>query len=274
MQILKLSFKIFIAALLISTLFSSCVSHKEMIVMQEHKEIAENLRSHQVLRSENILAYEAYRIKAFDHLMININAFDGSTEEFLNRESSSDNGGSVNHNFDPATLYFNSYSVNEQGAIYLPMLNKVEVEGLTIDELKKKLDKAFIPYLKYPTTSVKLANMRVTILGEVNHPGVHYLYNEKNTLLDAIGLAGDFTAFANLKKVKLIRQRKRGAETIYLNLAAPDFINTEYYYIRPHDVIYIEPLKAKSLDTSSNSVGIVLSAISIAVLLANIFIGK
>ncbi|HHH49988.1 MAG TPA: hypothetical protein ENK52_03310, partial [Saprospiraceae bacterium] len=255
-------------------LFSSCVAHKEMIVMQEHQAIAENLRSHKVLRSEQLVDYEAYRIKVFDQLMIKINAFDGSTEQFLNRESGSDNGGTINHNFDPAALYFNSYSVNEQGAIYLPMLNEVKVVGLTTDELKQKLNKAFTPYLKYPSTSVKLANMRVTILGEVNNPGVHYLYNEKNTLLDAIALAGDFTAFANLKKVKLIRERKRGAETIYLNLSAPDFVNTEYYYARPHDVIYIEPLKAKSLDTSSNSLGIVFSAISIAVLLANIFIGK
>jgi len=255
-------------------LLNSCVAHKELIVMQEQQEIKENLRSHQVLRGERLVKYKEYKIRTQDQLMIQINAFDGSTEDFLNREFSNSTNTNNNLTFTPESVYFNSYTVDNEGAIYLPMIEKVVVKGMTITALKKKLDKEFSPYLKFPNTSLKIANQRVTIMGEVNNPGVHYLYNEKNSLLDVVAMAGDFTPFANLKKVKLIRQRGTGVETIYINLSAPDFVNTEYFYAYPHDIIYIEPLKAKSLDSSSNSLGIVLSAISIGVLLANIFINK
>jgi protein involved in polysaccharide export with SLBB domain len=72
--------------------------------------------------------------------------------------------------------------------------------------LKTRLDSAYAPYLKFASTNVKLANLRVTILGEVENPGVHYFFNNQTTILEAISLAGDFTDFGNRKKVKLIRR--------------------------------------------------------------------
>ncbi|MEL6923192.1 MAG: polysaccharide biosynthesis/export family protein [Bacteroidota bacterium] len=252
----------------------SCVSYKEMVLMNanENEATIDKIRSHKVIKEGPLAPFSPYTIQPFDQLMIRINAFDGSTEDFINREftAQTDNGGFMEYN--PASLYFNSYTVDKDGNIALPMLEQINVTGMTLKELKQLLDKQYKPFLKFASSNVKLANMRVTVLGEVNTPGVHYLYNEKNTLLDAISLAGDYTDFANLKKVKLIRQTDRGAKTVFLNLNKPDFVYSEFYYIAPYDVIYIEPIKARSLDSSSNVLGVVLSAVSIAVLLANIFI--
>jgi polysaccharide export outer membrane protein len=121
------------------------------------------------------------------------------------------------------------------------------------------------------STSVKLANLRVTILGEVENPGVHYFFSNQTTILEAISLAGDFTDFGNRQKVKLIRRKDNATKTIVLDLNKPDFLDTEYYFIHPNDLIYIEPIKAKAFDVGAQSVGIVLSVISTAALLANIF---
>lgn len=156
----------------------------------------------------------------------------------------------------------------------MPLLEEIKVSGLTALELKAKLDDSYKPYLRFVSTNVKLANMRVTVLGEVAKPGVHYLYQDRNTILDAIGLAEDFTEFGNRKRVKLIRQTDWGSQTVYVNLSRPEFASTEYLYVQPNDLIYVEPLKAKSFDVSSESVGIVLSAISLGALLANIFLKK
>ena len=114
--------------------------------------------------------------------------------------------------------------------------------------------------------------MRVTILGEVESPGVHYFFNNQTTILEAISLAGDFTDFGNRKKVKLIRRTGNETHTVMLDLNKADFVNTEYYFIHPNDLIYIEPIKAKGFDVGAQSVGIVLSVISTAALLANIFL--
>ncbi len=251
---------------------SSCVGPKELVTLNANDNVPEGIRSIEIVSTAKPYEFQPYKIKAYDQLMIKINAFDGSTEEFLSREFSSENTFSSNINYDAASLYFNSYEVDETGYIILPMIGRTKVTGLSLLDLKNKLDKDYEPYLKFTNSSVKLSNRRFTIFGEVNNPGVHYLYNEKNTLFDAIGLAGDFTDFGNRKKVKIIRQTNHGSETTYLNLSQSDFMFTPYYYVQPNDVIYVEPLKAKSKEVSSRTLGVVFSGISVGVLLLNLFI--
>lgn len=251
---------------------TSCVRYKGLVMMAENEKLIGDLKSAQVLREEKLHSFTPYRVRPYDQLMIKVNAFDGSTEQFLDREFSEDNVYSRNLNYDPASTYFNSYSVDEAGYVNLPIVNRVRAAGKTLPELKTTLDSVYTPYLKFAATNIKLSNMRVTVLGEVRTPGMHYLYNEKNTILDALSLAGNATEFADLTKVKLIRSDEQGSKTVFINMAAPDFVYSEFFFIQPYDVIYLEPVKAKAFDSSSQSVGIVLSAVSIIVFLANIFI--
>ena len=245
-----------------------------MVALNGSDEEPKDLNSDQLVQYTQLKNFESYKIKPYDLLLIKVNAFDGSTEEFLNREFKTENTYTRDIDYNPAALYFNSYSVDEAGYVHLPLLGDIEVAGLTTPQIKVKLDEAYLPYLKFASTSVKLSNSRVTVFGEVNKPGVFYLYNEKNTILDVISLAGDFTEFGNREKVKLIRLTKEGSETIYLNLHRSDFIYTDYYYVKPSDVIYIEPTKGKSRDVSARFTAVVLSSISVAVLVANLFITK
>ncbi len=250
----------------------SCVSYRSQLVVQDEKEKKmKEVESAEVVREIPLGAFQEPRIRPLDLLMIKINTFEGKTEEFLTREFSP---AQSFINFDPSTVYFNSYLVSEDGMLQLPLLDSLEVAGLTTSELKKKIDEAYKPYIQQVSTSIKLANLRVTVFGEVEKPGLVYLYNEKNTILDAISLAGDFTDFSNRKKVKLIRQVGTTGKTksVVLNLQKPDFINTEYYYVRPDDVIYIEPQKAKSFDISARSFGIVLSTVSVLAVITGIVI--
>ena len=84
-------------------------------------------------------------------------------------------------------------------------------------------------------------------------------------------MAGDITDFGNRKKVKLIRLTQNGSETVYLDLTKSAFISSQYYYIQPYDVIYIEPTKFKSRDRSSRVAGVVISAISAGVVILSLF---
>lgn len=258
--------------LLCGTFFTSCIKHSALISLNGTEEKTEENPS--IAVPGELHKFEPYKIQPFDQLMIKVNAFDGSTEEYLNREFSSQNVFSREISFDPASLYFNSYTVDEAGEITLPLIGTVKLSSLTISDAKKQLDEAYKPHLKLVSTSVKLANMRISIFGEVNRPGVQYLYNEKNTLLDAISAAGGITDFGNREKVKLIRTTEKGSETIFLDLNKSKFISTEYYYIQPYDVIYVEPTKFKARDRSSRVAGVVISAISAGAVILSFFIRR
>ncbi|MFK7772871.1 MAG: polysaccharide biosynthesis/export family protein [Saprospiraceae bacterium] len=268
--------KLGLIILLCGTFFTSCIKHSELISLNGDDVVVKSDTSEvntSVVYNE-LHDYEVYKIRPFDQLMIKVNAFDGSTEEYLNREFSGGNVFSREITYDPASLYFNSYTVDEGGHITLPLIGDINVSSKTISEIKEQLDEAYEPHLKLVATSVKLANMRITVFGEVNRPGVHYLFNEKNTLLDAISMAGDITDFGNRKKVKLIRTTETGSETVYIDLNKSTFISTEYYYIQPYDVIYIEPIKFKSRDRSSRVAGVVISAISAGAVILSFFVRR
>lgn len=261
--------------LLISLLMTSCIPHKDLVTLNGNESLPDDFRSDKLMHTTQIQDFAIYKIHAYDQLMVRVNAFEGSTEQFLNREFDNNNNGSgQQQNYDPASLYFNTYTVDDKGFLNLPVVEKVKVVGLSVTEIKEKLDEAYKPYLKFASTSVKLANSRITVMGEVNNPGVHYLYNDQNTILDAISMAGDFTDFGNRRKVKLVRKSKEGLETIYLNMNRSEFLYSPYYYIHPYDVIYVEPTKRKSRDTGANSTGVILSGISVGVLILNLFVNK
>jgi polysaccharide biosynthesis/export protein len=249
----------------------SCVSHHELITLNGSDPAIER-GFNTAVREGNLTPPADFIIQPSDLLIININAFEGNTSEYLQQEFTSRSLNNATREYGPNALYYNSYEVDPEGYIQLPLLEQVKVAGLNTSELKTRLDSAYAPYLKFASTNVKLANLRVTILGEVENPGVHYFFNNQTTILEAISLAGDFTDFGNRKKVKLIRRYGNETKAIIMDLNKPDFIGTEYYFIHPNDLIYIEPIKAKGFDVSAQSVGIVLSVISTAALLANIFI--
>ena len=273
-HLLNKSGKLTLLLVFTTLLLQSCISHKDLVTLNGNETLPSDFKSDKLLYTTQTQKFEVYKIHPYDQLMIKVNAFEGSTEQFLNREFESSSTNGQQANYDPASLYFNTFTVDEQGYIDLPVVEKIKVKGLTVAEIKEKLDEAYKPYLKFASSTVKMANNRITVMGEVNNPGMHYLYNDQNTILDAISLAGDFTDFGNRKKVKLIRQSDEGLETIYLNMSRSEFMYSPYYYIQPYDVIYVEPTRKKSRDVGANSTSLVLSGVSVGVLILNLILRK
>lgn len=272
MRVKEGAFNMLFTLVVMLVVMSSCVNHRELITLNASEENLESGKNQAIRKTEHISPTE-YAIHPNDLLIININTFEGNTSEFIQRAfSSNDLNNNGGRQFGPEALYYNSYQVDGKGYIYLPLIERVQVAGKTIIDVKTSLDSAYANHFRFVSANVKLANMRVTVLGEVENPGLVYFYNDETTLLEAISMAGDFTDFGNRKKVKLIRRTEAGSTTVMLNLFASDFIGTEYFYVNPNDIIYVEPIKAKAFDVGAESVGIVLSVISTLALLANIFI--
>ncbi|WP_262507987.1 polysaccharide biosynthesis/export family protein [Williamwhitmania taraxaci] len=119
---------------------------------------------------------------------------------------------------------------------------------------------------------MKLVNFKVTVLGEVNSPGSFTIDKEQINLFQALGLAGGMKNFGNGKKVTLVRQTDSGSEVIPLDLTDRNILASDYYYLMPNDMIYIEPLKAKSNIDGSNFTAIAFSSATTILLIVSILL--
>ena len=122
-------------------------------------------------------------------------------------------------------------------------------------------------YLESPVIEVRLLNFRFTLLGEVKKEGTIGSLNNRITMLEAIGLAGGFTDFADKANVKIIRQGRGKAEVYYLNLLDEKFVNSPYYYMNQGDVIIIPPLRQRPYQVYfGKNLAVIISSMSLLIL--------
>jgi len=210
---------------------------------------------------------DVYKIRPNDHLYIRVIGDDPQTTAFLNL-----NPGTQTSVSSTSTELI-TFTVDEQGAIWYPQLGEMKVEGLTVSALREQIQEKVDHYIEGTSVQVKLVNRTITVLGEVRSPGVQTMMKNHLTIFEALGTAGDMTDWANRQNVKLVRETPEGRQVVQLNLTAPDLLESDYYYILPHDVIYVEPSKRvygfKTLPFMSQ-VGLATTTISTIVLILNL----
>ena len=248
--------KIAIVTLLFALGFASCVPQKKMLYLKEAQMAAENISTEYVNdRSIN------YRLQPGDNLYIRtINTIDERSAAAINGELTT----RTTQLSNDASIYLQSYTVDEGGCIELPLVGKVEVKNLTVEEAKDRLQAALDQYVNQTTLIVKLSNFNLTVLGEVNKPGMYKVYQSQINLFEAISLAGNMTNFAKNDEVKIIRQTDDGSKVVSVDMGAADILSSPYYYLKPNDIIYIEPLKIKQWGFSSFPYSTVISILSLA----------
>ncbi len=243
---------------------SSCVKYKDIVYLQEESGGT----------YDNYLTH-TYRIRTFDNVSIMLTSLEQSTVTDFNISEGRMmpmNGPGMADALGNPNLFMSGYIVNEEGYINLPLVGSIKVSGLTIDEVKVVVDDRLKEYLKFPSVSVKLMNFKITVLGEVRQPGVKYVYENRITLLEALSISGDITEFANIKRVKLIRRTEDGQKTVYMDLSRPDLIASEYFFLLPDDVIYVQPTQAKISNINSRTTSIALSTISVILVVINLIL--
>ena len=161
------------------------------------------------------------------------------------------------------------YLVDQSGNIIIYKLGAVHAEGLTRNELKTQLQRMLVPYLKDAVVTVRFLSNHVTILGEVAHPQVITMPSEKLTLLEALGMSGDVTITGRKDNILVIRDNPTGKQLKRINLTDKSIFSSPFYYLRPDDVVYVEPsqIKIKNSGDAPQTIGYVLTGISIAITL-------
>jgi polysaccharide export outer membrane protein len=168
------------------------------------------------------------------------------------------------------------YLVSDEGKIKFPILGDLQAAGLTQKQLESEITNQLIKkkLLFDPVVSIRFLNFRVTVLGEVNHPGVITVPSEQISVLEAIGQAGDLSIYGLRDNVILIRQEGSDKLITRLDLNSSKIFQSPYYYLKSNDVIYVEPAKDKIASTSlfQQRLPIILSGLSlIIILLTNVF---
>ncbi|MFA9213136.1 MAG: polysaccharide biosynthesis/export family protein [Candidatus Methylacidiphilales bacterium] len=227
-------------------MLSSCVSNKKYILFQNAKTSSPSDSS----KSSYQLDRTIYKLQVNDILYISL----VSTDENVTRAFSHGGGQQMMQVQSQLgnMVYLTGYAINSFGEIDLPVLAKVKIIGLTIEEAKKSIETELNKYFKVYHLIIKLNEMPFTVLGEVTRPGRYSGMVNQITITEALGLAGDLSPIANRKNVTLIRQLPEGAKIYKFDITQADIINTPYYFLRPNDVIYVEPLKSRSIGNFSN----------------------
>ena len=162
------------------------------------------------------------------------------------------------------------YLVNTDGYIELPILGNIKALGITKKQLKDNITKTILEkkLLINPIVNIRHLNFEVTVIGEVGHPTVISVPNEKISLIKALGLAGDLTIYGKRENVLLIREEDGKRKTRHINLNSSTFLNSPYYYLQANDVVYVEPNKARvaSASRSQQLLPIILGSLSIIVI--------
>ena len=252
--------KIFIAFIVLVLALSGCRQQKELAYFDglQERDILNNT-------SQDV---KDYRIRMHDILYIRVLSYD----EKINNLFESVSGSNINQTsmMQNGGMYYSGYSVDENGMVEVPEIGYVNVIGKTVAQAKAEIRSRASEYLKDATIIVKLSNMKYTFLGEVNRPGVVQNLNNQTTILEAIGLAGDLTDYGDRKHVWILRPTVGGTSTHLLNLNDPELIASPYFYLKPNDVIYVPPLKAKATRMFAQDYGIFISIITSTIATASV----
>jgi polysaccharide biosynthesis/export protein len=214
------------------------------------------------------------RIKPDDNLIIIVSAQDAAAAEKFNLPVIGSIGAEpVNLESATSQNKFQTYLVNRNGEINFPTIGTVKLGGLTKEEALGLLYNKLSVYIKDAVINLRIANFKVSVLGEVLRPGSFTTPTERISVLDALSLAGDLTIYGNRQEVVLIRDQGGVKTFATLDLTQADIINSPYYYLQQNDQLYVKPNKTR---VNSSAVGpnitVIISGISILIAVAAIVI--
>jgi polysaccharide export outer membrane protein len=170
--------------------------------------------------------------------------------------------------FNLTNYYYNSqdperrltYLIDENGEIDYPILGKLKLGGMTRSEAIDFMKEQLKEYIINPGVNIEIVNFKITVLGEVTKPGTFTMDDERVTVLEALGLAGDLTINGVRKNVMVIRETPEKKEFYHLDLTSGDIVNSPVYYLKQNDVVYVEPNKAQiNSSTYSRNTSIIIS---------------
>ena len=246
-------------------ILQSCISTKKLTYLQAQE--AQQIDSIAQIK----MTQKPYRVQINDMLSIRVKALDPELVNAFNPVSQ----GNLNATTEQK-VYFDGFTVDRKGEIRIPILGKVKVIGLTLEEIKQKIEAQLLKeYFKETSNifvTVKLPGIPYTTIGEFGNTGSQVIYKERITLMEAIANSGDITLTGDRQNIVIFRQYPSGVKRHTIDITSMDAINSPYYYVKPNDLIIVNPLPQKSLGLGTNAFSTITSLLSLGVTLTIIAI--
>ena len=240
-------------------LITSCGSLKKVTYFQEIEKA--NLPEYEYLMESQL------RILPNDNLHITVSTPDPIFSVPYNMTHSS------NYNINIETLSISGYLVDKDGFINFPVLGPVRVGGMTKNEAIEYLQSKISDYINNPVVNIRFLNFRVTILGEVVRPGIYSSLEEKLSIVEALGRAGDMTIYGKRDNVMILRVINGENKYYRMNLNSPEIFTDPNFFLKQNDVIYVQPNKSRASASSVNPlVSLSISVVSLLATLATLTI--
>jgi polysaccharide export outer membrane protein len=213
------------------------------------------------------VGYQEYKLQKGDYLSIRIYALRPEDVAMYNdqNQSSGDEAGDNSY----ARLYL--YLVEEDGNIDYPYLGKIPALGKNTRELKYDLEERLKDVAKYCTADVRLATRTVSIIGESGSRRLN-LPTEQITIFQALAMSGDLSEFSDRMNIKIVRQINDSTVVKEFDIRTRSIINSEFYYLQPNDVIYVQHNFAKyfGINKFTSVMSATLSTVSFGMMLYSV----
>lgn len=252
-----------ILILLLPLLMASCVTSKRVNLMQEPGKNG-------IPQYADTMSYEDYELRIGDRLYIYVYSVDERVDKMFNSSSGTigiqmmQGGGGIGGSYD---LY--TYLVQEDGCIDFPMVGRVPVRGMTTRGVKRVLEDELSSFIKsygdyqMMSVEVKIVRRSFSVISD-RGSGTFNIQKEKVTIFEALAMAGDIGDFGDRSKVRIVREKEGLTQVKEFDVRSEDIINSEFYYIEPNDVIYIQRIKGQSFGINSVTTSISVVATTLA----------
>jgi len=214
------------------------------------------------------------KIQPGDIMGITVSSLDPASNAMFNTGALQSSTSNISVAGSTSNLGKEGYLVGKDGDINFPIIGKVHLQGLTLTDALEKMQSELIQYVKEPIVNINYLNFRVTVVGEVNNPGSFTIDKDKINLLEALGNAGDMTAYGRRENVLIIRENDGVRQMVRINLNNSAALNSPYFYLQQNDLVYVEPdvMKEKQVSRDNYYLATTASLVSIlTVILTRIF---
>ena len=257
-----MKFKYLYAVFIIVVVFmNSCTPYKSVPYFQDLKKTQ--------IYSEQINNASSLTIQPGDLLAVHVTS--------LNKEADAP----FNYNLNPITPNAVSgiqrqeqesvfgYLVDSIGNIHMPLVGAIKVIGLSTVQIQQLLELKLSEYLSKPNVQVRLDNFKVSVLGDVAHPGVYSTRDERMSVVEALALAGDLNTTGIRDSVLLIREFEGKRQFVPLSMTSKGIFNSHYFYLKNNDVIYVQPNRDRVSQSDSGlaKASVIISALSVVALI-------
>ena len=224
----SLHFKL-ICFLLVATL-ASCTTNRNLVYFSDLPKTTDF--------TTPVKNYSPPKIQTDDILSISVSSLNPESNVLFNNVLLPATGNSTNVIADKIN---EGYLVDQEGNINFPVIGKVQLAGLSKEQATDRMTDLIKDHVKNPIVNIRYLNFKVTVIGEVFKPATFTVPTEKINVLEALGLAGDMTAFGRRENVLIIREKNGVRSTSRINLNNKDVLNSPYFYLQQNDIVYVEP---------------------------------